>query len=491
MKSDFKRILAIFCAVAVISGLCGCEAVLRITPESSDDILVYSYSLEDSAPLAQSADSSDSKNPLPESSSPMPENTDNINENESNNDTSDQVSAEHSETQPPVSLQEKPEKPAETIPDYIEKYPHVVGNHLWNKNNTFYNPNVTYTNPWHEMMERQTVDGTVAIMAGDGSYKSGMYDRKSVINYAAEHWAYGDELCAEFAAICISQGGLEIKSDSSTSLFIKLITSGMGFAEFIPLNEDRTITAPEYAKPGDIMQVICPYEGLLLHSTVFCGTDENGLVRVYAHNLRDGGKYRYRSYRRCYDCNTFIEGVYFFHFFDKGETPSKLVKGLADNTRLFARQQRTLAGCEYDRQAAIAYVEENRSDCIGSEGALHTTEAFTEAGITVGYPNNSALFMQLLISGLGSAVEIDINDDNTITLPDIAKPGDVCFIMCDDESMMIGSFLIKGKDSDNLAIAYAYDRINNGKYAYELDGHCIGCGGKTSKVVLYHFNDNA
>lgn len=402
------------------------------------------------------------------------------------------TTTEPPKTEPPVTettLPDLSDVPREILPEYIPKYPYRIGNHLWQSDDLFYNNNVTYTNPWHQLMEREAKDGTTVLWetTENNQVTDFDYDRDAVIKYASEHWGYGDELCAEFTSDCISQGGRPIKFDSSTYLFLTLVNSGLGFAEFIPLNPDRTITVPDYAKPGDVIQIICSYEGFLLHSTVYSGNDENGSAMVYAHNPRAGGK-TLRSYRLCYDCNTPIDGMYFFHFFEKGETVSKLVPELSDNVRLFSRSQRVLKGQSYNHIAALEYALNNRRDCLGAGGALHTTDCFMQADITVGYSNNSAILMQLFISGLGTAYTVPMNKDGTITLPDAALPGDAVFIKCKDEGMIIGSFIIKGRDDKNRAIAAAYDQKNDGTSAYIADGYCIGCGGDTNEVIVYHFN---
>ena len=390
----------------------------------------------------------------------------------------------------PESISEDlPAAPAEKDPEPVPAV-FLEDIHEWADGNRLYNGDGTYDNPERYYADFEATDqGAVLWRAAAGAPEpKESYDGKSAAEFAKAHWNDGLDVCAPFISRCLKAGGVSIGSDSSTSLCLKLLNSGMGFGQFVPINPDRTVTLPEYAREGDIIQSFCPYEGLMIHSLMFVGSDENGNMKVCCHNESNSGAYAYHVARKCYDCTIPVKEVFYFHFVSESETFSEPL--LNDGSViLFENSGYTIPNQDYNAEKAAAYSRANPLDGIGQFGAEHTWSALSEGGISVGYPVQTALFMQLMKSRHGSVQSIAINPDRTVTLPEAAAEGDVCFLYCEREAMMYSSFLIKGRDADGKMLAYSRDRINDERQAFRVESVCPSsvCDGEIREVLWYHF----
>lgn len=322
----------------------------------------------------------------------------------------------------------------------------------------------------------------------------GSYDADGAVKFGKEHWNDGIGLCAEFISRCLTGGGnITEYTTSSTAITLMLLHSGLGFGQFLPYNQDdHTITLPEYARPGDIVQLHCTYEGVMMHSTLFVGTDDKGRMRAVAHNLRNNGEKAFIvDYLNdpCWHCESKTTEVFFYHFYrddDKG-LPEEVVNN--KDTVLYEERGYTLSDEKFDRAAALEYARSHPKDGLGAFGAVHTSNILKAGGCSVGCPIQSALLIQLLKTHLGAAESLPIRADRTVLLPDYAKEGDMAFVYCPHDGMIMSSFIISGKDKYNRMIAESYDLINDGKSAFKVDSCCPGCGSEISEVILYHFDD--
>lgn len=255
-----------------------------------------------------------------------------------------------------------------------------------------------------------------------------------------------------------------------------MLNSRLGFGKFLPYNkDDNTITLPEYARPGDVVQLYCTYEGVMMHSTLFVGTDENGKMRAVAHNLRNSGESAFLvDYLNdpCWCCKSDTAEVFFYHFYhddDKG-----LPEEVVNNKDIILWEERgyTLPDEKFDRVMALEYAKSNPADGVGGFGASHTSRILQAGGCSVGYPNQSAVFLRLLKTHLGAAESLKIRADRTVLLPDYAEAGDMAFVLCPHDGTIISSFIISGKDEYSRMIAESYDLINDGKSAFKVDSWC-------------------
>lgn len=384
------------------------------------------------------------------------------------------------------------------IPDYTQnRYTadgYYIGNHFVENENEIYNNNGIYTDYNRDyIFENNLVkltDEPSVMWYAPKKVPTETYDIESSIAWARANWDVGIMLCAPFIAKCMEAGGLSANSTSSTGLCLQLLSSGLGFGEFLPINEDQTVTLPDYARPGDVVQTFCPYEGLMLHSLLYVGDDENGHMRVICRNMRNNGQYAFITDEECYDCYTDLKEVFLFHFYQDGDDPSKFPEAVQnDSNVLLCRSNSWKLDEKYDRAKAVEYAKNHVEDGVGAYGAQHLSACLTAGGISVSFPNNTSLLFQLMSSGLGAAHSVKINADRTVTLPKYAKEGDVVFMWCQDEGGILGSFIVKGADKNGRMILYAEDMVNDETKAYRVDKECLVCTGEPSEVILYCFDD--
>lgn len=364
---------------------------------------------------------------------------------------------------------------------------HIEDIHDWDENNRLYNIDGVYDNVPRYESEFQAVDGRKVLWWGVHAPLNQKYDPAAAVEFAKSHWSDGLDVCAPFVSRCLKAGGISIGSDSSTLLCMQLLNSGLGFGQFIPVNADRTVTLPDYAAPGDVVQVYCPYEGTMNHSLLYIGNDEDGHMKVCCHNLANSGKYAFKVDRKCYDCTTKIAQVFFYHFYGENET---LPDGIPQDTILFEDSGYVIPNEIYDREKAAEYARENPYDGLGQLGAEHLWNALSEGGIKEGYPIQTAAFLQLVKSRLGTMYSVDINPDRTVTLPEFVQEGDVCLLYCPGEGMIYSSFIIKGADENGRMLAYSYDKVNDDTMPFLVESVCpsVVCEGNITRAMIYHFD---
>lgn len=391
---------------------------------------------------------------------------------------------DNSDTLPPLSAN-----------DLNDSYEFVDDTHKWESGNYIYNPNAVDTTFYSRYFanfgwrnEAKTLWTGVS-----GKQPSETYDPDAAIAYGRENWNTGIGLCAEFLSSCLVAGGITEFTTSSTSIALQLMNSRLGFGQFITYDKsDHTIPMPEYARPGDVVQVFCAYEGTLIHSLLMVGTSERGRLKAVCHNLRNNGEDEFMiDYLNdpCYDCDFPTVEVFFYHFYrdDDEDLPEDVVNN--KDIQLWESRGYNILDDEYDRVSALRYAIEYPRDGVGSDGAEHTSAVLQAGGVNIGYPIQSAMFMQLLKSHLGSAYSLPINQNRTVTLPDFAAAGDICFVYCPEDGQMFNSFAIAGNDEYRRMIAHSYDLINDGTSAFKVESLCPGCGAEVKEVVLYHFED--
>lgn len=316
------------------------------------------------------------------------------------------------------------------------------------------------------------------------------YDPGKAVEYAKAHWDDDLDLCAPFISRCMNVGGLSIGSDSSTALCLMLAKSRLGVGQFLPMNKDATVTLPDYARPGDIIQEFCPYEGVMIHTMIYVGDDKNGRMKACAHNPKSSGRYTFKFDRECFRCLTKMTEVYYFHFFDDDEaTPEPVIDD--PNIILFDSTGYTIPNQHYDRKSAAEFAAGDPIDGIGRVGAEWISEVLSAGGLDIGSHNQTALFVQLLKSRLGAVYTVPINPNRTVTLPEFVKEGDICFLYCPDEFLFYSSFAIKGADRDGKMIGFTRDKLNSESSAFRVESICPSdiCESEITEVLIFHFAD--
>lgn len=399
------------------------------------------------------------------------------------------VSETSSGTQVSIPVQSIPNLPTTDDPDTVS------GIHDLSNGNFIYNPNVTDTsNTRRYYGDFGWINESKTLWVSSIDEKPWeSYDWEAAVAYGRAHWDDGVGLCAPFISKCITVGNITEYTESSTSITLQLLHSRLGFGQFVPYNKsDHSITLPEYARPGDVIQIYCSYEGCMIHSLLMVGTDDEGKLKVVCHNLRNGGFNTFHVDHLndpCYDCESETVEVFFYHFFrdEDAGLPEEIVDD--KDILLWEKQGYTVQNEKYDREAALAYARSNHADGLGYYGASHTSDILRAGNISVGYPNQSALFLQLLKSHLGTAYSQRVRADRTVILPQYAKAGDIGFVYCPDDGTIISSFIISGRDDTGRMITLSYDLLNDGNSAFKVDSKCIGCGDDIKEVIIYCFDD--
>ncbi len=143
------------------------------------------------------------------------------------------------------------------------------------------------------------------------------YNPLKALAFAEKNWDSGKGLCAEFVSECIKAGGItDCSSTSSTQLYNSLIKSGEGFAVKLPINDNGTLSIPEYAFPGDLIFYYCEEENCMIHTLIYNGESKKGFAKALAHNPANSGikTFKYRS--DCTEgCNAELKDVVLFCFY--------------------------------------------------------------------------------------------------------------------------------------------------------------------------------
>lgn len=364
--------------------------------------------------------------------------------------------------------------------------------HEWAEDNVLYNINNTYELTERYYLPFKRVEGTAALWYGAGNVPAlnEIYDPYKAVSFAKAHWDDGEDVCAPFISRCLKAGELSIGSDSSTALCFKLLNSRLGFGQFLPMNDDKTVTLPEYAAPGDIVQLYCSYEGLMIHSMIVVGKDESGHMKVCCHNPENSGEDAFCYEKLCNSCLSPLREVFFFHFYgDEDDGAPDIIRENQD-LLLYENSGFAIPNQYYNRAHAAEFARSSPIDGIGQFGAEQTSAALAAGGLNVGVPIQTALFMQLMKSRLGAVYSLPINPDRTVTLPKFAKEGDVCFLYCPEEALIYSSFIVNGADADGKMLGCSRDRINDENSAFKVESVCPSskCNSKINEVLLFHFN---
>lgn len=383
---------------------------------------------------------------------------------------------------------ERPTLPPEELD---EEY--IYDPHDW-EYNRLYNYNVTDTSYDKRYYgDFEWVNSSKTLWTGaEGVQPTETYDPDAAVAYGREHWDDGEGLCAPFISRCLLAGGITEYTESSTSITLQLLNSHLGFGQFLQYDKsDHTIPLPSYARPGDVVQIYCSYEGVMIHSLLMVAPSRRGRLKAVCHNYRNNGEYEFRIddlNDPCYDCESETVEVFFYHFYRDDDTglPQEVVDD--PNIILWEEKGYCIQDEEFDRASALEYAMKYHEDGVGSIGAEHTSAILRNGGITVSYPNQSALFFQLLKTHLGSAYSLSVNINRTVYLPEFASAGDICFGYCPEDGIMFTSFIIAGTDEYGRMVAHSYDKVNDGKSAFKVESVCPGCDCKISEVVLYHFD---
>lgn len=125
------------------------------------------------------------------------------------------------------------------------------------------------------------------------------YDRYAALQYAAERWGVDECFCAEFASECLTAGGLKLDLASSTALYNELVQSGLGYAVAFDLNEDGFAELPYYVNRGDPVFYYCPAENLMVHTTIYNGSSDDGFMTAFSHNPNNSGAENYAYFKHC------------------------------------------------------------------------------------------------------------------------------------------------------------------------------------------------
>lgn len=441
-----------------------------------------------SFPVSSPSVSNNSTN-VPDNFSNVPDGSSTVPDNQwtASSDSTTESTSENSEILP------SPSANTDSIPD--DSYEFVDDTHEWEIGNYIYNPNAVDTTfyPRYYGDFKWTDEAKTLWIGITGEQPSEKYDPDAAVAYGRENWDTGVGLCAQFLSSCLVAGGITEFTTSSTSIALQLLNSRLGFGQFIPYDKsDHTIPMPEYARPGDVVQVFCSYEGTMIHSLLMVGTSERGRLKAVCHNLRNNGEYEFKiDYLNdpCYDCDTETFEVFFYHFYrdDDEGLPDDVVNN--KDILLWEDHDYSISSDKYDRVSALRYAFSNPDDGVGSNGAEHTSAILQAGGLTIGYPIQSAMFMQLLKSHLGSAYSLPVNQNRTVTLPDYAVAGDICFVYCPEDGQMFSSFAIAGNNEYGRMIALSYDLVNDGTSAFKVESVCPGCGADIEEVILYHFDD--
>lgn len=430
-----------------------------------------------------------SKTELPNSSESSQSSSETSSHSTTSSSESETSSSSVTESSVSVPIQTLPNLPTEDIPE------DVYGIHDLSTGNFIYNPNVTDTTntaryygdfAWKDEPKTLWISSIE-----DKPWES--YDADGAVAYGKAHWDDGVGLCAPFISRCITTGGkITDYTESSTAITLQLLHSRLGFGQFIPYNKsDHTISMPAYARPGDIIQIYCSYEGCMIHSLLMVDTDDEGKLKAVCHNMRNSGTYTFYVDHwndPCYDCHTKTVEVFFYHFYRDDDTglPEAVVK---NKDIMLWEEKGYFIDEKYDREAALKYARNNPDDGLGYYGASHTSYILSAGGLSIGYPNQSALFLQLLKSHLGTAYSQKVRADRTVILPQYAKAGDIGFVYCPYDGTIISSFIISGSNDKSQMMTLSYDLLNDGTSAFKVDSRCIGCGDDIKEVIIYCFDD--
>ena len=111
------------------------------------------------------------------------------------------------------------------------------------------------------------------------------YDAEKAVKYADDHWDDGKGLCAEYVALCLKKGGIDVMQSGYArvaTLYDRL--KAKDYVTQYSLTYSGNYTSSDKVKPGDPIFYYCNTCKKALH-VVFCRRiDEDGRIRYNAHN---------------------------------------------------------------------------------------------------------------------------------------------------------------------------------------------------------------
>ncbi|MDE6733710.1 MAG: amidase domain-containing protein [Oscillospiraceae bacterium] len=141
----------------------------------------------------------------------------------------------------------------------------------------------------------------------------------------------------------------------------------------------------------------------------------------------------------------------------------------------------------YDRSAALQYAREHWDidECFCAEFA---SECLTAGGLKYDLASSTALYNELIGSGLGYAVAVDLNEDGFAELPRYVKRGDLVFYYCPAENLMVHTTIYNGESEDGFMAAFSHNPRSNGEDNCTYYKNCPGgCGCPLTTVVAFCF----
>lgn len=143
----------------------------------------------------------------------------------------------------------------------------------------------------------------------------------------------------------------------------------------------------------------------------------------------------------------------------------------------------------YDRYAALQYAAEHWAidECFCAEFA---SECLTAGGLKYDLASSTALYNELVQSGLGYAVAFDLNEDGFAELPYYVERGDLVFYYCPAENLMVHTTICNGESDDGFMAAFSHNPRSNGEDNCKYYKNCPGgCGCPLTTAVAFCFYD--
>lgn len=168
----------------------------------------------------------------------------------------------------------------------------------------------------------------------------------------------------------------------------------------------------------------------------------------------------------------------------QGGLPTEPPEGTPDSPPYYADEPLI-----YDRSACLQYAREHWSidECFCAEFA---SECLTAGGLKYDLASSTTLYNELVASGLGYAVTVELNEEGFAELPDYVTPGDVVFYYCPAENLMVHTTIYNGVSEDGYMAAFSHNPRSNGEENCKYFKTCPGgCGCPLTKVVAFCFYD--
>lgn len=150
----------------------------------------------------------------------------------------------------------------------------------------------------------------------------------------------------------------------------------------------------------------------------------------------------------------------------------------------------------YNASAALSYAAAHWDDGVGL-CAQFASECIKRGGSSCYSASGSALYSQLCGSGEGTAYDIWLNSDMSVSMNNYfgkLAAGDVVFYHCSnprESRPYVHTVICNGADSNGYMRVYAHNNARDGKSKYYYSRTCYDCGYPIDKAVAFHFNGNS